>query len=171
MIASAIYELLNVTDITDLATGVYYNTAPQQAVYPYIVFTETANPEDFKTGSKIRLHYVDIQIVASRGRDGNSGFAELDAIREVIESKLNRFGGTSGGKVIQDTFLEGVTTDYDPESRNAFMLVRYAIRENYVAAFADPANYPINYTINVNGVEDSTGTINGYDDNIFNITV
>lgn len=171
MVAPSIYELLNVADVTNLATGgVYYNTAPQNVSSPFIVFSETTDPEKFKTGSKIRVHYVDVLIVSTRGRDGNTGFADIDAIRAVVETKLNRFSGIAGGKSIQDIFLDDITTDYDQESRNAMMMMQYIVRENYEQALADPANYPITYTINVNGVQDSTGTINGYDNNIFNIS-
>ena len=170
MIARAIKELLYVSEITDIA-GVYYSTAPQNVSYPFIVYRESSVTENFKNDSKIRLHSLEVVIVTTKGRDGNDGFADLESLKTIVESKLNRFTGMAGGKKIQSIILDESDIYFDQMSKNAIATMEYEVREDYSAALADPANYPINYTINVNGVEDSIGTINGYANNTFNITV
>lgn len=170
MIATAVYERLNHTSITSLVSGIYNTTAPQKETYPYIVFRESSEPEHFKTGSDIRVHRVQIAIICNKGKFGRSAIEESDAIASAVEARLNRFTGISGGKMIQGAYLEDTDVYYDQVSHDSVVELTYSIRENYTEALADPANYPITYVINVNGVQDSTGTINGYENNTFNIT-
>lgn len=170
MVASAIYELLNVSDITDIVSGVYFPIAPQGAASPYIYFEETVSPVNTKTGSSVREHFIDVYIVADKGRDGGGGLALVESIRPIVEGKLNRFTGMAGGKMIQDIYLMDINSTYDPISKKAIMLMEFKVRQDYDSALADPANYPLTVNVYTNGILQDTQVINAYNDNTINIT-
>ena len=170
MIGQAIYSLLNVSDVTDLVNGIYHTLAPEDVTFPYIIMNEQGVTENFKNNSNIRIHEVQIDVYCAKGKDGNAGFAQADAIRKKIEEKLNRFTGISGGKYIDTIYLEDIQPLFDPISQAARIIMGYRAREVYSEDLADPANYPQTVRVFVNGVLNQTEVINAYNDNTINIT-
>jgi len=170
VIATAIYELLNVTDVTDLVSGVYISNAPQNAAFPYIVFRERAIPEDTKIQTKIITYDVEIIIVSDKGRNGAGGFKEIDAIGAMVHSKLNRFAGLAGGKMLSRVVRTDIDTFVDPETYFAIHVLDYRVRESVTESLADPANYPITVNVYVNDVLQDSNVVNGYEDNTFTVS-
>ena len=172
MIARAIFELLNVTDVTDLATGgVYYGTAPQKAQAPYIVFRESSDPEHFKNDTKVVNHSLDIVILDDKGKDGNAGFLAIEAIGSMVHSKLNRFTGMAGSKAIQTIVKDDEEVYYDQVSQTAIMEMSYNVRENMTESLANPSNLVTTVNFYVDDVLNTSQVVNGFEDNTINITV
>ena len=129
MISQAVYELLNVVSITSLATGgVYPVLAPQGASFPFIVWNEKGTPENFKDGSDITYYDVQIDVYASKGKDGAGGFLLVEQIGDAVISELDRYKGTIGGSVIQQTVLESTEILYDPISEAARQILEFRFR-------------------------------------------
>lgn len=171
MIGDAIYELLNVASVTDLATGgIYHTVAPQNASMPYIVFDERGNNENYKNNSQIINHDVTINVYCKKGKEGAGGFLQSRTIGRAINEVLNRASGIYAGLQIDTIYLDESQAIYDPISQAARLIMEYRVRENYEQALADPSNYPINVEVFVNGVLNQAATINGYDNNTINIT-
>ena len=105
MIGDAVYALLNVTAITDLVAQLSYGISAQKDLFPRVVITESGTPENFKDGYTITNLDVEINIFASKGKDGNAGFLEASNIADEIETILYRYKGIVNGKVIQQTLL------------------------------------------------------------------
>ncbi len=169
MIASAVYNLLNVTDVTDLAP-VYYGTVPQKKSPPYIVFRESSIPEHNKVNTKIINYDIEIVIVSEKGKDGTAGFTVVEPIGAMIHSKLNKFSGISGGKSVAMIRKTEEDVYYDQTSQYAVLELGYEVRENVTESLADPAESPQTVNVFVNGVLNQTTVINAYDDNTINIT-
>ena len=105
MIGGAIYYLLNVPAITNLVEQLNYGLAPQENLFPRIVITERSTPENFKDGYSILNHDVEINIYASKAKDGNGGFLQASNIADEIETILYRYKGTVSGKRIDQAAL------------------------------------------------------------------
>ena len=118
MIGGAIYQLLNVSSITSLVEQLNYGISPQENLFPRIIITEQSTPENFKDGYSIINHDVEINIFASKVKDGNGGFAEAANIADQIDLILNRYKGVSGGKTIQQIYLSNQEILFDSTSQD-----------------------------------------------------
>ena len=130
MIGGAIYQLLNVTSITSIVEQLNYGLAAQENLFPRVIITEQSTPENFKDGYSIINHDVEINIFASKVKDGNGGFAEASNIADQIELILNRFKGVSGGKTIQQIYLSNQEILFDSTSQCARVIMEYSVRES-----------------------------------------
>lgn len=129
MIGGAIYQLLNVTAITSLVEQLNYGISPQENLFPRVIITEQSTPENFKNGSSIIHHDVEINIYCSKVKDGNGGFLQASDIADAIDLILNRYNGTSGGKTIQQIYLSNQEILFDDESQAARVIMEYSVRE------------------------------------------
>jgi len=129
MIGGAIYQLLNVTSITSLVEQLNYGISPQENLFPRIIISEQSTPENFKDGYSIINHDVEINIFASKVKDGNGGFAEAANIADQIDLILNRYKGESGGKTIQQIYLSNQEILFDSTSQCARVIMEYSVRE------------------------------------------
>jgi len=168
VIASAIYDLLNVADVTNLAP-VYYGTVPQQKSAPYIVFRESALPEHNKVNTKTIIHEIEIVIVSEKGKNGTAGFTVVEPIGDMIHTKLNKFSGLSGGKSVAMIRKNSEDVYYDQTSQFAVMEMVYEVRENVNETLA-VVNFPQTLNVYVNGVLNQSVTVNAYNNNTINIT-
>jgi hypothetical protein len=141
MIGGAVYQLLNVNDLTSLVAQLNYGIAAQENVFPRVVITESGTPENFKDGYSIVNHDVEINIFASKSKDGNGGFLQANNISTVIENILYRYKGTIGGKRIDQTLLSNKEVLFDNMSQCARVIMEYAIRETVINARTIEANY------------------------------
>ena len=130
MIGGAIYQLLNVTSITSIVQQLNYGLAAQENLFPRVIITEQSTPENFKDGYSIINHDVEINIFASKVKDGNGGFAEASNIADQIDLILNRFKGISGGKTIQQIYLSNQEIMFDSTSQCARVIMEYSVRES-----------------------------------------
>jgi len=130
MIGGAIYQLLNVTSITSIVEQLNYGLAAQENMFPRVIITEQSTPENFKDGYSIINHDVEINIFASKVKDGNGGFAEASNIADQIDLILNRFKGVSGGKTIQQIYLSNQEILFDSTSQCARVIMEYSVRES-----------------------------------------
>tara|TARA_R100000951_G_scaffold9216_1_gene8231 strand:- start:2169 stop:2564 length:396 start_codon:yes stop_codon:yes gene_type:complete len=130
MIGGAIYQLLNVSSITSLVEQLNYGISPQENLFPRIIISEQSTPENFKDGYSIINHDVEINIFASKVKDGNGGFAEAANIAEQIDLILNRYKGESGGKTIQQIYLSNQEILFDSTSQCARVIMEYSVRES-----------------------------------------
>ena len=130
MIGGAIYQLLNVTSITSIVEQLNYGLAAQENLFPRVIITEQSTPENFKDGYSIINHDVEINIFASKVKDGNGGFAEASNIADKIDLILNRFKGVSGGKTIQQIYLSNQEIMFDSTSQFERVIMEYSVRES-----------------------------------------
>ena len=130
MIGGAIYQLLNVTSITSIVEQLNYGLAAQENLFPRVIITEQSTPENFKDGYSIINHDVEINIFASKVKDGNGGFAEASNIADKIDLILNRFKGVIGGKTIQQIYLSNQEILFDSTSQCARVIMEYSVRES-----------------------------------------
>ncbi len=130
MIGGAIYQLLNVTSITSIVEQLNYGLAAQENLFPRVIITEQSTPENFKDGYSIINHDVEINIFASKVKDGNGGFAEAANIADQIDLILNRYKGESGGKTIQQIYLSNQEILFDSTSQCARVIMEYSVRES-----------------------------------------
>ena len=130
MIGGAIYQLLNVTSITSIVEQLNYGLAAQENLFPRVIITEQSTPENFKDGYSIINHDVEINIFASKVKDGNGGFAEASNIADQIDLILNRYKGVSGGKTIQQIHLSNQEILFDDQSQCARVIMEYSVRES-----------------------------------------
>lgn len=130
MIGDAVYILLNVSSVTDLVSQLNYGIAAQKDLFPRVIITESGTPENFKDGYSIINHDVEINIYASKGKDGNAGFLEASNIADAIEAILYRYKGTVNGKDIRQTLLSNTEILFDNQSQCARIIMEYSIREN-----------------------------------------
>ncbi len=130
MIGGAIYQLLNVTSITSIVEQLNYGLAAQENLFPRVIITEQSTPENFKDGYSIINHDVEINIFASKVKDGNGGFAEASNIADKIDLILNRFKGVSGGKTIQQIYLSNQEIMFDSTSQCARVIMEYSVRQS-----------------------------------------
>ena len=135
MITPAIFELLNVPTITNLASKVYSLQAPQKAVFPLIIINENATFELFKRGIGVRYYDVQIDIYSNRFNDG--GLKEVDQIREAVESQLLYYAGIIQGRKIDTITIESQDNFFDPVSDKYRCMVQYKVRED--ATYQAPA--------------------------------
>ena len=130
MIGGAIYQLLNVSTITNLVEQLNYGISPQENLFPRVIITEQSTPENFKDGYSIINHDVEINVYSSKVKDGNGGFLEASNIADQIDLILNRFKGVSGGKTIQQIYLSNQEILFDDQSQCARVIMEYSIRES-----------------------------------------
>jgi len=130
MIGGAIYQLLNVPDVTNLVEQLNFGLAPQENLFPRIVITERSTPENYKDGYSIINHDVEINIYASKAKDGNGGFLQASNIADMVAFKLYRYKGTIGGKRIDQTLLSNQEILFDNSSQCARVIMEYSVREN-----------------------------------------
>jgi len=130
MIGGAIYQLLNVPAITNLVEQLNYGLAPQENLFPRIVITERSTPENYKDGYSIINHDVEINIYASKAKDGNGGFLQASNIADEIETILYRYKGIVSGKRIDQTLLSNQEILFDNSSQCARVIMEYSIRQN-----------------------------------------
>jgi len=130
MIATAIYNLLNVTAVTNLCNGVFNQTAPQQLDYPYVVFSESNYPELYKRGFQVVHTDLLITVYCSKGKDGNGGFAQAATIAEAVKDILIYYSGTVGSIDIDTIILENERALYDPISEAARIDINFKVRQN-----------------------------------------
>ena len=128
MITPAIFELLNVPTITNLASKVYSLQAPQKAVFPLIIINENATFELFKRGIGVR--YYDVQIDIYSNRLNNGGLKEVDQIRKAVESQLLYYAGIIQGRKIDTITIESQGNFFDPVSDKYRCMVQYKVRED-----------------------------------------
>ena len=107
-----------------------FGLAPQENLFPRIVITERSTPENYKDGYSIINHDVEINIYASKAKDGNGGFLQASNISDAIETILYRYKGTIGGKRIDQTLLSNQEILFDNSSQCARVIMEYSIREN-----------------------------------------
>ena len=130
MIATAIYNLLNVTAVTNLCNGVFNQTAPQQLDYPYVVFSESNYPELYKRGFQVVHTDLLITVYCSKGKDGNGGFAQAATIAQEVKDILIYYSGTVGSIDIDTIILENERALYDPISEAARIDINLKVRQN-----------------------------------------
>ena len=130
MIGGAIYQILNVPEVTNLVEQLNFGLAPQENLFPRIVITERSTPENYKDGYSIINHDVEINIYASKAKDGNGGFLQASNIADMIEFKLYRYKGIIGGKRIDQTLLSNQEILFDNSSQCARVIMEYSVREN-----------------------------------------
>ena len=130
MIGDAVYSLLNVSSVTNLVAQLNYGIAAQKDLFPRVIITESGTPENFKDGYSIINHDVEINIYASKGKDGNAGFLEASNIADEIEAILYRYKGTVNGKDIRQTLLSNTEILFDNQSQCARIIMEYSIRQN-----------------------------------------
>ena len=99
-------------------------------MFPRVIITEQSTPENFKDGYSIINHDVEINIFASKVKDGNGGFAEASNIADQIDLILNRYKGVSGGKTIQQIYLSNQEIMFDSTSQCARVIMEYSVRES-----------------------------------------
>ena len=99
-------------------------------MFPRIIISEQSTPENFKDGYSIINHDVEINIYASKVKDGNGGFAEAANIADQIDLILNRYKGESGGKTIQQIYLSNQEILFDSTSQCARVIMEYSVRES-----------------------------------------
>lgn len=135
MITQAIYDLLNVTSITDLVgTNLTPVVATPGIAFPWIVFNERGTPENYKvdtdgTHSIISEFIVQVDIYCSKGKDSNGGFFECntigDAVKDILDGLLQV---TSGGIAIEQVVLTEEQNIYDPISEAARQILEFKFR-------------------------------------------
>ena len=130
MIGGAIYQILNVPDVTNLVEQLNFGLAPQENLFPRIVITERSTPENYKDGYSIINHDVEINIYASKAKDGNGGFLQASNIADAIETILYRYKGIVSGKRIDQTLLSNQEILFDNSSQCARVIMEYSVREN-----------------------------------------
>ena len=129
MITQAIYELLNVANVTSLATGgVHPNVAPQDVSLPYVVWSERGVPENWKDDYSIVNYDVTIDIYTNKGKDGGGGYLQANGILEAIKTELDRYKGTIGGSKIDQVTFQEERTEYDDVSNHAHIVVEFRFR-------------------------------------------
>lgn len=137
MITQAIYDLLNVTSITDLVgTNIAPVVATPGIALPWIVFNERGTPEDFKKGaddthSVISEFTVQVDIYCAKGKDGNGGFFECNTIGDAVKVQLDGLlEVSSGGVLIDQVVLREEQNIYDPISEAARQILEFNFRIN-----------------------------------------
>jgi len=130
MIGDAIYSLINVPAVTSLVAQINYGISAQQDLFPRVIITESGTPENYKDGYSIINHDVEINIYASKGKDGNGGFLEASNISDAIETILYRYKGIVNGKEVKQTLLTNTEILFDNTSQCARVIMEYSIREN-----------------------------------------
>ena len=116
--------------ITSIVEQLNYGLAAQENLFPRVIITEQSTPENFKDGYSIINHDVEINIFASKVKDGNGGFAEASNIADQIDLILNRYKGVSGGKTIQQIYLSNQEILFDSTSQCARVIMEYSVRES-----------------------------------------
>ena len=132
MIGDAVYSLLNVSAVTSLVAQLNYGISAQEDLFPRVIITESGTPENFKDGYSIINHDVEINIYASKGKDGNAGFLEASNIADAIETILHRYKGTVNGKDIRQTLFSNQEILFDNTSQCARVIMEYSIRQSKV---------------------------------------
>ena len=140
MIGGAIYQLLNVPAITDLVEQLNFGLAPQENLFPRIVITERSTPENFKNGYSIINHDVEINIYASKAKDGNGGFLQASNIADAVGTILYRYNGNIAGKRIDQILLSNQEILFDNSSQCARVIMEYSVRENLTERDLGPTN-------------------------------
>ena len=128
MIGAAIYELLNVTAVTNLVNDISPMIARNGIVSPFIVFNEDGTPENFKGGYGIVNYELMIDVYAKKGRDNAGGKAYLLECYNVIEPILNRYKGTVASVVIDSIYQVSKDVRYDQMSEAARLTIEYKVR-------------------------------------------
>tara|TARA_R110000772_G_scaffold67579_2_gene150035 strand:+ start:10445 stop:10897 length:453 start_codon:yes stop_codon:yes gene_type:complete len=129
VIGKALYTLLNVQSITDLTTDISPSVATPEAVFPYIVFNESGSPENDKDGYRVYNHNVQIDIYASRDRDGNGGIEQANTISELIEGIFYMYRGIVAEVDIRGCVLTEKQVIYDSMSQANRIILEFDIRE------------------------------------------
>lgn len=130
MIGAAIYELLNVTAITNLVNDISPMVASNGKVAPYIVFNERGKPEDFKGGYSVVNYDLSIDVYAKKGRDNSGGKAYLFQLYNLIEPIMNRYTGIVAGININSIYQVDQYYRYDEMSEAARLTIEYKVRVN-----------------------------------------
>jgi hypothetical protein len=128
VITPAIFELLNVPAVTDLAKAVYPLQAPQRALFPLIIINENTTFELFKQGIGIKMYDVQIDIYSDRINNG--GLKELDLIKKAVESELLYYSGVVQGRKIDTITIENEDNFFDPVSEKYRVMIQYKVRED-----------------------------------------
>jgi hypothetical protein len=128
VITPAIFELLNVPSVTNLANKVYPLQAPQKAVFPLIIINENTTFELFKQGIGIKMYDVQIDIYSDR--QNNGALKELDLIKKAVESELLYYSGVVQGRKIDTITIENEDNFFDPVSDKYRVMIQYKVRED-----------------------------------------
>jgi len=135
MITQAIYDLLNVANITVLVgTNISPVVATPGVSLPWVVFNERGVPEDFKKGtdsthSIVSNFDVQIDIYCEKGKDGNGGFLECNTIGDAIKLELDGLTPQLiGGVNIEEVVLREEQNIYDPISEAARQILEFNFR-------------------------------------------
>ena len=128
MIGKAVYSLLNVSAVTNLANDISPNQASRNAVMPYIVFNEQGTPENYKDDYDIVYYNLQIDVYAEQTNAGGGGKAACIAISDEIQTILHRYKGTVENVVIENCVLQDKESLYDPVSEAERIMLTYRVR-------------------------------------------
>lgn len=110
MIGKAIYTILN-GSIANQVTGIFPVVAPQNSVFPYVIYQDvTTLPNDIKDGPS-PLDQVRIQIDSYA-----KSKAEADTIAAAVRTALDRYSGTVESVTIDSIkFLDQFDNAFEEE--------------------------------------------------------
>jgi len=128
MIGQAIYTLLTGASAVSALVGtrVYPDMATQDAVYPFIVYSEEgADPSDTKDGVST-LDVVGLQIVVF-----SNSYATAQTLAEAARVALDRAGGIIGGVDIDSIRFTGQNSNPMNFDKHVFIIEQsYSVRKN-----------------------------------------
>lgn len=167
-IAKTLYNLIT-SDATVsgyISTRCFPANAPQKGAKPYVVYDiYNIQPTDTKDGaSKLDVAYFEISCFAK----------EPDTaifINNAIRSAIDRFNGLNSQNVVDKIIYEGSDGPYYDEESELFRTdTDYRTRVKVDFGNATPT-WNVAYTVNVDGVQQATGTLNVLIDETININL
>ena len=159
------------TDITSIVgTGdncrIYPGIIPQKIANPYIEFDlYNTEPTDTKDGgSKLDTYYIECSCYHKEAMD-------VITLANNVRGSLDRFSGIDSGNAIDKIIFDSQNGPYfDPERELFRVDVSFRVRVAVDFGTNSSGTFAYTYVINVNGVQDSTGSFNPLDSNTFNIS-
>lgn len=159
--------LINDADVSTIVSDrVYPTVIPQKQSNPYITFDlYNTDPTDTKDGgSKLDVYFVEISCYHLEAMDSIT-------LANHVRGALDRFAGINSLNVIDKIIY--VTQDgpyYDEEKRLFRVDLDFRLRTAVDFGTNSSGSFSYTYVINVNGVQDSTGSFDPLDSNTFNIS-
>ncbi len=94
------------------ADRIYPSVLPEDETLPAITYFRVSTVRDPKFGA-------DSIVVQSRIQVGchASSYSGAKDLRDAVRTAVQRFGGTSGGVVVQVIFIENERDDFEPKNR------------------------------------------------------
>lgn len=167
-IAKTIYNLLvNDADVSALiSTRCFPANAPQKGSKPYVVYDiYNVEPTDTKDGaSKLDTVYFELSCYGK----------EVDTVIDInnkVRSAIDRFNGLNSDNVVDKIIFESSDGPYYDEESELFRTdteYRTRVRVDYGSA---TPTYNVAYVVNVDGVEQASGTLNVLIDQTININL